>query len=69
MKLKSDIQTWGEWFHMRWCNLKFFFYKMFHKISRLQNWEINGMVTLKRRKKGTLISGCLIQEDGRIDIL
>ena len=66
MKLKSDIQTWGEWLHMRWCNLKFFIYKMFHRISRFQNWEIDGTVKIKAKKKGMLIAGNTILEGGHL---
>ena len=65
---RSDFLTPKERLRIRWSNLKFFIYKMFHKVSEFKNWEIAGTVRIKAKKKARLIVGNTILEGGQLII-
>lgn len=65
---RSDFLTRKERLRIRWSNLKFFVYTIFHRVSRFQNWEVTEPTVLRPRKKRMIISGLLIQKDGQVII-
>ena len=65
---RSDFLTRKERLRIRWSNLKFFVYTIFHKVSKFQNWEVTKPTVLRPRKKKMIISGNLIHKGGEISI-
>ena len=65
---RSDFLTRKERLRIKWSNLKFFFYKLFHKVSKFENWEIAGVVRIKGKHKARLIKGNTIHKDGQLII-
>lgn len=65
---RSDFLTRKERLRIKWSHFKFFFYKMFHKVSVFKNWEIGGTVRIKGKKKAKLIKGNTILEGGHLII-
>ena len=65
---RSNFLTRKERLRIKWSNLKFFIYTIFHKVSKFQNWEVTELTVLRPRKKRVIISGILIQKDGQIII-
>jgi len=65
--MKNDFLTWREWFYMKKGIIRWFLRTLFNK-SKFTNWEINGVVRIKPRKKGKLISGLVIREGGQVII-
>ena len=63
---RSDFLTRKERLRIKWSNLKFFVYGIFHRISKFQNLEVTSTVRIKPRKKRLLISGNLIHKDGKL---
>ena len=64
----SDFLTPREILYIKWANLKFFVYRIFHKVSKFENWEIAGTVRIKAKKKAKLIVGNTILEGGQLII-
>ena len=65
---RSDFLTRKERFRIKWSNLRFFVYAMFHRVSKFQNWEVTEPTVLRPRKKKMIISGLLIHKDGQVII-
>ena len=65
---RSDFLTRKERLRIKWSNLKFFVYMIFHKVSKFQNWEVAETTVLRPRKKKMIISGNLIRKGGKIII-
>ena len=66
--MRSDSLTLRENLYIKWGYLKFLVYKIFHKVSKFENWEIAGTVRIKAKKKAKLIVGNTILEGGQLII-
>lgn len=65
---RSNFLTPKENLRIKWSHLKFFIYRMFHKVCKFENWEIAGTVRIKGKKKAKLIKGNTILEGGQLII-
>ncbi len=65
--MKSSFLTWKEWIYMKKSIVKWHL-KTFRNKSKFQDWEIRGIVRIKPRKKGMLITGIKTLEGGQFII-
>lgn len=65
---RSNFLTRKERLHIKWSNFKFFIYKIFHRVSRFQNWELNNLIILKPTREKMIISGIRFYGDGQLTL-